>query len=126
MSTPRLCFVLRTLSIVVGVTCTLWSFSPLSTVFADVTVTITLHDQGISPSTFTAKKGELVQIDAVNSGTQVHNLVIPAFYIFTQNLQPGENVHASFRPDKTGRFPYYSDTGGKPEPSIKGTMTVTP
>ncbi|WDL98025.1 cupredoxin domain-containing protein [Alicyclobacillus sp. ALC3] len=126
MSALRCGFALRVASALVGVTCALWSFVPAKVAYANVSLKITIRDEGIAPLAFSAKQGELVQIDVVNQGTRTHNLVIPAFYIFTQNLNPGEDVQASFRPDKTGRFPYYSDTGGKPEPGISGTMTVNP
>ena len=126
MPAMRWGFVLRSASALVGVTCALSSFAPPNVAYANVSLKITIHDQGISPATFSAKQGELVQIDVVNQGTRTHNLVIPAFYIFTRNLNPGEDVQASFRPDKTGQFPYYSDTGGKPETGIRGTMTVNP
>lgn len=100
------------------------SATPWQPVQAQPAIQITLRDGSISPAQFTASKGELVQLRITNRGTRTHNFVIPAFFIFTQNLNPGEGVSASFRPDKTGSFPYYSDTGGQPEPGMRGTLTV--
>ncbi|MDQ0188899.1 cupredoxin domain-containing protein [Alicyclobacillus cycloheptanicus] len=94
--------------------------------YANPATHITLRDGQITPAAFTAKRGSLVEIEVVNRGTKRHNLVIPDFYIFTQNLNPGEDVTASFRPDKTGTFRYYSDVNGQPEPGMQGTLTVTP
>jgi uncharacterized cupredoxin-like copper-binding protein len=88
-------------------------------------VQVVLQDSGISPTEFRAAKGELVSFTIVNRGSSVHNFVIPDHYIFTSNLQPGESTTASFRPNKAGRFVYYSDKNGVPEPGIKGHMTVT-
>lgn len=83
-----------------------------------------IADSGIQPSTLSSQKDEALQLTIVNHGTKTHNFVIPDFYIFTQNLRPGETVSVGFTPDKTGSFPYYSDTGGKPEPGLRGTLTV--
>ena len=91
---------------------------------AQTTLQVRLHDTGIQPSSFTAISGEPVNITVVNQGKSIHNFVVPDFYIFTQNLKPGEQVKVSFTPDKTGAFPYYSDTGGQPEPGIQGTIRV--
>lgn len=89
-------------------------------------VTVTLHDTFVEPARISAKKGTPVSLRIVNAGGKTHNLVIPAFYIFTQNLRPGETATASFTPDKTGAYSYYSDTGGKPESGIQGTLVVSP
>ncbi len=91
---------------------------------AQTSVEMTLTDTGISPSSMSAVKDQPVSIHVVNRGTQTHNLVIPAFYIFTSNLQPGSDTFVRFSPDKTGTFPYYSDTGGEPEPGLRGSITV--
>lgn len=108
-----------------GCVAAVWAAIPPAPVAANPTFAIKLHDNRITPKNFSVKKGDLVELEVTNQGSKQHNLVIPAFYIFTQNLQPGANVRASFRPDKTGSFPYYSDTGGKPEPGMAGTMTVS-
>ncbi|MCL6444817.1 MAG: cupredoxin domain-containing protein [Alicyclobacillus sp.] len=90
------------------------------------TIQVTLTDTSIRPATMTVTKGETVNLNVVNRGGKTHNLVIPAFYIFTPNLPAGDSVSASFSPDKQGSFPYYSDTGGKPEPGLRGTIHVRP
>jgi plastocyanin len=90
------------------------------------TFQVTLRDSSIVPSSMTGKVGRKITVNVRNAGTKVHNLVIPDFFIFTQNLKPGETVQASFTPDRSGTFPYYSDTGGKPEPGMRGTLVVRP
>lgn len=99
---------------------------PPTRALANPSIQITLQDSNLSPRQFTVKKGQRVDLEITNEGTKQHNLVIPAVYIFTHNLNPGESVSASFRPDKTGAFPYYSDTGGQPEPGLRGSLTVAP
>jgi len=93
-------------------------------VMAQTTLQVSLQDSSIRPTQIVTAKGEVVSLTVVNQGKKVHNFVVPDFYIFTQNLNPGEQVKLSFTPDKTGAFPYYSDTGGKPEPGVRGTMRV--
>lgn len=85
---------------------------------------ITLSDSDITPNQFTVQKGQTVNMLIRNAGTRVHNFVLPDFYVFSPNLQPGATTTASFQPDKTGQFVYYSDKKGVPEPGIKGTLTV--
>ncbi|OFW75239.1 MAG: hypothetical protein A2201_01950 [Alicyclobacillus sp. RIFOXYA1_FULL_53_8] len=94
------------------------------TVSAQTILQVALQDSSIRPTQIVTTKDEVVSLTVVNQGKKVHNLVIPDFYIFTQNLNPGERVKVSFTPDKIGAFPYYSDTGGKPEPGMRGTMRV--
>lgn len=89
---------------------------------ANTTVDIT--DSQMRPAALSATKDEPLALEIVNRGQKMHNFVIPDFYIFTQNLKPGETVHVQFTPDKTGKFPYYSDTGGNPEPGIRGSLAV--
>ncbi|WP_035485343.1 cupredoxin domain-containing protein [Alicyclobacillus contaminans] len=96
--------------------------------WAQTHVEMQLRDGGIQPAQITVRRGENVTIHAVNTGQQVHNLVIPDFYVFSNNLRAGEGVTVQFRPDKVGRFRYYSDrsvNGGRaPEPGMTGTLVV--
>jgi heme/copper-type cytochrome/quinol oxidase subunit 2 len=94
-------------------------------VFAETSVRVTLTDTRISPGEIEAVKGQDLHIEVTNAGQKTHNFVIPDMYIFSQNLTPGESTSISFTPDKTGSFRYYSDTGGKPEPGLSGTLRVS-
>lgn len=98
--------------------------SAIPCVHANVSYQMVLTDTSLSPSSMTARRTESVSIRVTNQGSKPHNLVIKDFYIFTQNLNPGQSVSVSFTPDKTGTFPVYSDVGGKPEPGIRGSITV--
>jgi hypothetical protein len=100
------------------------SFACYPTVYAQNRTVITLTDGHITPNQLSASTTAPLRLRVVNHGTKPHNLVMPDFYIFTQNLKPGEDVTISFTPDKKGKYPYYSDTGGKPEAGMEGTLIV--
>lgn len=89
-------------------------------------VRIELRDGSISPTQFQVTQGERVNLTIVNRGSSVHNFVIPDYYIFTSNLNPGETTTAGFDAYKTGRYVYYSDKDNVPEPGMQGHMTVKP
>lgn len=93
--------------------------------YAQTSVQVEIRDRGMVPNVIAAKKGSEVKIHIVNHGGKQHNFVIPEFYIFTQNLNPNEDVNVAFTPDKTGHFDFYSDTGGKPEQGLTGKLHVS-
>lgn len=113
----------RTVKSLIAGSVTLFACSSLTVVSAR-TIQVTLNDGRISPARISAVKGVEVDISVRNEGGQVHNFVIPDFYIYTPNLNPGERTSASFVPDKTGEFPYYSDKHGTPERGMQGTISV--
>ncbi len=94
-------------------------------VSAQMSIQVTLTDSGISPSEIEAVKGSALHIEVKNAGQKTHNFVIPDMYVFSQNLAPGSSTSISFSPDKVGNFSYYSDTGGRPEPGLAGTLVVS-
>jgi plastocyanin len=87
---------------------------------------VTLYDGRISPAMLTARVGQRVELEVVNAGTRTHNFVVRDFYVFSPNLAPGERTRIGFAPDRAGTFRYYSDTGGRPEPGMTGTLRVMP
>ncbi|WP_067931968.1 cupredoxin domain-containing protein [Alicyclobacillus kakegawensis] len=103
-------------------------FLKVPQVFAQTAVRVVLRDGSISPGRIAARAGQTVNLTVVNQGRQVHNLVIPDFYVFLPNLPAGGQTTASFTPDRPGRFPFYSDRlmQGKrmPEPGMQGTLDV--
>ncbi|MCL6626724.1 cupredoxin domain-containing protein [Alicyclobacillus shizuokensis] len=103
-------------------------FLQVPQVFAQTAVRVVLRDGAISPGQIEARVGQAVNLTVVNQGRQVHNLVIPDFYVFLPNLPAGGQTTASFTPDRSGRFPFYSDRlmQGKrvPEPGMRGTLVV--
>lgn len=87
-------------------------------------VQVTITDSSISPKTIQATKGQSVHIEVVNKGMNVHNFVVPKFYVFSPNIESGGTADVRFKPDKTGVFQYYSDKKGVPEPGIQGMLHV--
>ncbi|KUO95776.1 hypothetical protein ATW55_05195 [Ferroacidibacillus organovorans] len=85
---------------------------------------VAITTRGFVPNELHATDKGPIRIDIVNQTRQVHNFVLPKFYLFTQNLQPNEKTYVSFVPDKTGRFEYYSDTGGKKEQGYIGYLQI--
>ncbi|MBX6352560.1 MAG: cupredoxin domain-containing protein [Thermoflavifilum sp.] len=98
----------------------------MATADAQAPRTVTLRDGSIVPATLSAKVGQRVELEVVNAGSRTHNFVLRDFYVFGPNLAPGERTRIGFVPDRAGRFPYYSDTGGRPEPGMRGTLVVSP
>lgn len=98
---------------------------PLSLVANAQTTQVALQDGSIVPSQLRGVVGKPVSLNITNRGKKVHNFVIKDFYIFSQNLTPGQSTSVGFTPDKTGAFPFWSDTGGKPEAGMRGTITIT-
>lgn len=124
-ASPKVGCTMKRLRVVMSVSIMLLLIHSVSScVFADVQIQVILRDAGISPKEIGVTKGETLRIQVMNRGNKVHNLVIPDMYIFTQNLAPNASTTVSFVPDKTGRFNYYSDTGGRPEPGLQGILTV--
>lgn len=89
-----------------------------------VVYTISITDQRIVPSVITATLNEKVQLRVLNNGTKTHNFILPSFYIFTPNLPAHKGTTVEFVPNKKGAYPYYSDTGGAPEPGLDGVIRI--
>ncbi|MGZ4113028.1 MAG: cupredoxin domain-containing protein [Tumebacillaceae bacterium] len=85
---------------------------------------VQLTDQSITPAQIIVQENDVVKILVVNKGTKKHNLVIPDYSIFTQNLNVGEKTDAEFTANKKGQFPYYSDAPGSPDPGLQGMLIV--
>ncbi|WP_368780998.1 cupredoxin domain-containing protein [Alicyclobacillus fastidiosus] len=87
---------------------------------------VQVTDNGISPERITVNQNDVIKITVVNKGTKRHNLVIPNYYIFTENLNPGGTSTAQFTANNRGNFLYYSDTPkrGTPEPGTEGVLIV--
>jgi plastocyanin len=98
-----------------------WSFA------AAEPQTVVIQEGNIIPKQMTVRAGETVALQIINRGIKKHNFTLPAYYVFSYNLDPGETVFVSFRADRPGRFPYFSDTPhrGVPEPGIEGVLVVT-
>ncbi|MFD1673447.1 cupredoxin domain-containing protein [Alicyclobacillus fodiniaquatilis] len=88
------------------------------------TVQVVLQDGSIQPANIQAEFRQEFHAVVQNNGTRIHNFVVPDFYVFTQNLQPGQKVDVRFTPDKKGSFRYYSDKNGVPEPGMEGHLHI--
>jgi uncharacterized cupredoxin-like copper-binding protein len=87
-------------------------------------VTIAIESEGFNPAKLKYTEGEEVSLFVINKAEHVHNLIIPDFHIFSANLKPGESTTISFQAVKKGRFGYFSDAPGFPEPGFHGEIVV--
>lgn len=86
--------------------------------------TIRITDRGFRPGKIYGRLDHPIHIAVYNVGEKTHNLVIPAFYIFTANLPSKGSTTVEFTPDKRGSYPFYSDTGGAVEAGLTGEVVV--
>lgn len=86
--------------------------------------TIRITDRGFRPEKIYGRLDHPIHIAVYNVGEKTHNLVIPAFYIFTPNLPAKGSTTVEFTPDKRGSYPFYSDTGGSVEAGLTGDVVV--
>jgi plastocyanin domain-containing protein len=88
-------------------------------------VQITLKDGGFVPNRVFAAVDKAVTIRIINRGSKIHEFAIPYYYVFTRNLNPGDETTVSFTPSTAGRFDMVSDPKGNDEPEFKGEFIVT-
>ncbi len=88
------------------------------------TYNVVISDHSFTPKILVARPDHVVRINIVNNGTKTHNFILPAFYIYTPNLLAKQSTWVQFTPDKTGKFPFYSDAEGDREAGLAGTMQV--
>lgn len=100
----------------------------VSAVYADTaraqTYRIEITDSGFRPSHITGTRDQKMRIEIHNAGSKTHNFELPAFYVFAPDLRVDERTSVEFTPDKTGTFPFFSDTGGSREPGLAGHIEV--
>ena len=85
---------------------------------------VDITDTGFHPDALRGALDRPVRILIRNRGERVHNFVLPAFYIFTNNLKANDETEVEFTPDKRGVYPFFSDAGGAREPGLAGRITV--
>ncbi len=88
-------------------------------------IQIVITDQGFVPSSTLAVMNRKINIHIVNTGTRIHQLSIPFFTIFTENLKPGSTSDVSFAPWVAGKFDIISDPSGTDTPEFRGQFVVT-
>jgi uncharacterized cupredoxin-like copper-binding protein len=87
-------------------------------------ITVTGSEFAFSPSSFTLKKGQPVELTFKNDGKFPHNLTIADLNVKTKTIQPGEQDTIQFTPEKTGQFTFMCTVPGHADKGMKGTLTV--
>jgi len=87
-------------------------------------ITVVGTEFAFSPSSFTVKKGQPVELTFKNNGTFPHNLSISDLSVKTKTIQPGEQDTVQFTPSKTGQFVFICTVPGHADKGMKGTLTV--
>lgn len=88
-------------------------------------ISVALTDGGFSPVRIVAQLNHPVTIRVSNRGSQVHEFAIPYYYIYGENLKPGQTSTIQFTPNTEGSFDMISDPKGTNQPEFKGTFVVT-
>lgn len=88
--------------------------------------TITMTDQGFSPSRLDVQNETPVHLHIINEGRRWHQFSIPKFRIYTRNLEPGATSDVEFTPSSSGQFVIMSDPSGNDNPEFYGKITVNP
>jgi plastocyanin len=96
-------------------------------------VGVKISMEGFKPANLTAKVGAEVKLDLINpdssmhtDGGGVHSFHIDSLDVH-QKVQPLSDLVFSFKALQPGTYNFYCDTccGGKENPSMNGTLTVT-
>jgi plastocyanin len=87
-------------------------------------VTVEGSEYAFTPSTFTLKKGQPVELTFKNTGAFPHNLSIPDLNIKTKTIQAGERDIITFTPNKTGQFSFMCTVLGHADKGMNGILTV--
>lgn len=87
-------------------------------------ITVVGTEFAFSPSSFTLKKGQPVELTFKNNGAFPHNLAITDLSVKTKTIKPGEQDTIQFTPDKTGQFAFLCTVPGHADKGMKGTLTV--
>ncbi|MBX5437374.1 MAG: cupredoxin domain-containing protein [Alicyclobacillaceae bacterium] len=99
--------------------------APLAAPRRLVTTHIVITDHGFRPKRVMAVINQPIHIVVVNKGSRVHQFSIPRYYIFTENLKPGQSSDIRFSPWQPGRFDMTSDPSGQNRPEFRGEFIVT-
>lgn len=103
---------------------TITLFTVLPSYVQAETYNVVISDHSFTPMILMARSDHAVRINIINKGTKTHNFILPAFYIYTPNLPAKQSTWVKFTPDKTGRFPFYSDADGDRESGLSGSIQV--
>lgn len=70
-------------------------------------------------------KGDSVKVTFRNTGSVIHNWVIPQFGAATQTIQPGQVSSVEFVADESGTFEYLCTVPGHKERGMFGSLVVS-
>jgi plastocyanin len=87
-------------------------------------LTVEASDYSFSPSSFTVKKGERVELVFKNNGSNPHNFVLEELGVNTQTLSSGQSETLIFTALKSGTFTYYCAVGNHRDLGMEGKLTV--
>ena len=96
-------------------------------------VAMKISMEGFAPADLTARAGSEVRIDLINPDSSMHSDGggIHTFHIDSldvhETVQPLSDLVFTFSAPQAGTYTFYCDTccGGKENPSMNGTLTVT-
>jgi plastocyanin len=87
-------------------------------------VEMQVTDRGFEPKILRTTIGGTIKVHLRNTGSQVHNFVLPQFGIVAGNTMPGGDNYIEFTASQKGEWSFYSDTTGQPESGLNGTLKV--
>lgn len=87
-------------------------------------VTVVGSNFKFSPNEIRVKKGETVGIRFKNEGTTQHSLVIDAYEVATNQINPGDEEEVEFTADREGTFEYYCSVGSHRSMGMVGKLIV--
>jgi plastocyanin len=83
------------------------------------------NEFAFTPSSFTLKQGQAVELTFKNTGKYPHDLSIEGINVSTKVIPSGQQDVITFTPDKTGEFNFTCTVTGHADKGMKGTITVT-
>lgn len=88
------------------------------------TIEIVARDFTYNPSEITVRAGEAVNIQVVNQGTVVHDLMIPGIGIHFM-VPVGQSATSGFKVNRPGAYEFFCGIPGPREAGMIGKITVT-
>lgn len=95
---------------------------------------MTISMSGFTPNALTARVGEPLKVNLINldngyhsDGGGKHNFVLEELDV-NALVEPKGQAIITIRTERTGTYSWYCDIccGGKDNPSMRGTLTITP
>ncbi len=87
--------------------------------------TFVMKEYSITPKNISAHTGDMIIMNVINNGTQVHNLCILEVYSCVGPINPGSNATLVFNALGARNYTYYSSYGQDAYLGIRGQIVVT-